>query len=94
MAKALLGYRILRDDRLVREAARLRTRVRDLEKVIQALEVDNDRLRADLALRTGSTAGDASAGGADTPDALAPSGAEVAAATVPPGGAVAAAPLA
>lgn len=52
MAKALLGQRYVRDDRLMREAARLRTRVRDLEALIGSLKLDNDRLRADLAART------------------------------------------
>lgn len=48
MAKALLGHRVVRDDRLIRETARLRTRVRDLETVIDVLQQDNDRLRAHL----------------------------------------------
>lgn len=47
MAKALLGHRVIRDDRLLRETARLRSRVRDLEQVIENLLADNDRLRAD-----------------------------------------------
>lgn len=47
MAKALLGHRVIRDDRLLRETARLRSRVRDLEHVIENLLADNDRLRAD-----------------------------------------------
>jgi len=47
MAKALLGQRSFRDDRLVLETARLRTRVRDLETLIEHLQHDNDRLRAD-----------------------------------------------
>jgi hypothetical protein len=46
MAKALLGQRAYRDDRLVLETARLRSRVRDLETVIEDLQHDNDRLRA------------------------------------------------
>jgi hypothetical protein len=45
MAKAILGQRVYRDDRLVLETARLRTRVRDLETVIEDLQHDNDRLR-------------------------------------------------
>lgn len=36
------------NDRLVLESARLRTRVRDLECMIEDLQQDNDRLRADL----------------------------------------------
>jgi DNA repair exonuclease SbcCD ATPase subunit len=48
MAKALLGQRAFQDDRLVLEAARLRTRVRDLETLIEHLQHDNDRLRDDL----------------------------------------------
>jgi hypothetical protein len=47
MAKALLGQRVYRDDRLVLESARLRSRVRDLETVIEHLQRDNDRLRED-----------------------------------------------
>jgi len=45
MAKALLGQRVYRDDRLVLESARLRSRVRDLETLIEHLKHDNDRLR-------------------------------------------------
>lgn len=48
MAKALLGYRPVRDDRLLQETARLRIRVRDLETLIADLQQDNDRLRAGL----------------------------------------------
>ncbi len=48
MAKALLGQRVYRNDRLVLESARLRSRVRDLECMIEHLQHDNDRLRADL----------------------------------------------
>jgi hypothetical protein len=46
MAKALLGQRVYRDDRLLLESARLRSRVRDLETLIEDLKHDNDRLRA------------------------------------------------
>jgi hypothetical protein len=48
MAKALLGQRVYMNDRLVLESARLRSRVRDLEWLIEDLQHDNDRLRADL----------------------------------------------
>ena len=48
MAKALLGHRVFRDDRLLLEAARLRNRVRDLEDLVEHLKHDNDRLRADV----------------------------------------------
>jgi len=48
MAKALLGHRVYRNDGLVLESARLRSRVRDLECMIEHLQHDNDRLRADL----------------------------------------------
>jgi hypothetical protein len=48
MAKALLGQRVYPNDRLVLESARLRSRVRDLECMIEDLQNDNDRLRADL----------------------------------------------
>ena len=48
MAKALLGQRMYRDDRLLLESARLRSRVRDLETLIEDLKHDNDRLRADM----------------------------------------------
>jgi len=47
MAKALLGQRVYFNDRLVRESDRLRSRVRDLECMIEDLQHDNDRLRAD-----------------------------------------------
>jgi hypothetical protein len=45
MAKALLGQRVYVNDRLILESARLRTRVRDLETMIEDLQHDNDRLR-------------------------------------------------
>jgi len=48
MAKALLGQRVYFNDRLVMESDRLRSRVRDLESMIEDLQNDNDRLRADL----------------------------------------------
>ena len=48
MAKALLGYRTATDRRLMLEAVELRRRVRDLERLVARLELDNDRLRADL----------------------------------------------
>jgi hypothetical protein len=48
MAKALLGQRVFPNDRLVAESARLRMRVRDLEGMIEDLQHDNDRLRADV----------------------------------------------
>jgi outer membrane murein-binding lipoprotein Lpp len=35
------------NDRLILESARLRSRVRDLECMIEDLQNDNDRLRAD-----------------------------------------------
>ena len=47
MAKALLGQRVYRNDRLELESARLRSRVHDLECLIEDLQQDNDRLRAD-----------------------------------------------
>jgi len=54
MAKALLGQRQYRDDRLLLEAARLRTRVRDLESLIDHLQQDNDMLRAVLRADVGA----------------------------------------
>jgi len=54
MAKALLGQRVYRDDRLVLETARLRSRVRDLETLIEDLQLDNDRLRAGLRAQMGA----------------------------------------
>ena len=48
MAKALLGQRVYRDERLLLESARLRSRVRDLETLVEDLKQDNDRLRAHL----------------------------------------------
>jgi hypothetical protein len=47
MAKALLGQRVYPSDRLMMESDRLRSRVRDLESMIEDLQHDNDRLRAD-----------------------------------------------
>lgn len=54
MAKALLGQRVYRDDRLVLESARLRSRVRDLETLIEHLQHENDRLRTDLPAEIGA----------------------------------------
>ena len=54
MAKAIVGQRVYRDDRLVLEAARLRSRVRDLETVIEYLQSDNDRLREGPRARIGA----------------------------------------
>ena len=48
MAKALLGQRVYFNDRLVLESDRLRSRVHDLERLIEDLQNDNDRLRAVL----------------------------------------------
>jgi hypothetical protein len=48
MAKALLGQRVYFNDRLELESARLRSRVRDLECMIEDLQQANDRLRAGL----------------------------------------------
>ena len=48
MAKALMGQRVYKNDRLELESARLRSRVHDLECLIEDLQHDNDRLRADL----------------------------------------------
>ena len=56
MAKALLGQRVYFNDRLELESARLRSRVRDLEGMIEDLQHDNDRLRADDRLRDELTA--------------------------------------
>ena len=54
MAKAILGQRVYRDDRLVLEAARLRSRVRDLEALIAALQNDNEMLREGTRARVGA----------------------------------------
>ena len=54
MAKAILGQRVYGDDRLVLETARLRSRVRDLETVIEDLQHDNDRLRQGRRARIGA----------------------------------------
>jgi hypothetical protein len=51
MAKALLGQRVYLNDRLVLESARLRSRVRDLETLIEDLQQDNERLRDNDRLR-------------------------------------------
>lgn len=45
MAKALLGQRVYFNDRLALESDRLRSRVRDLESMIEVLQHDNDQLR-------------------------------------------------
>jgi hypothetical protein len=61
MAKALLGQRVYVNDRLLLESARLRSRVRDLETMIEDLQQDNDRLRdsdrlqADLPVEVGAS---------------------------------------
>ncbi len=54
MAKAILGQRVYGADRLVLETARLRSRVRDLETVIEDLQHDNDRLREDPRSQVGA----------------------------------------
>lgn len=54
MAKAILGQRVYRDDRLVLETARLRSRVRDLEALIADLQNDNERLREGMHARVGA----------------------------------------
>jgi hypothetical protein len=48
MAKALLGYVGGTDPRLLEEARRLRTRVRDLEAQVVRLQDENDTLAAAL----------------------------------------------
>ncbi|MGH3367958.1 MAG: hypothetical protein ACRDOY_12230 [Nocardioidaceae bacterium] len=48
MAKALLGHVGGTDPRILEEARRLRTRVRDLEAQILRLQVENDSLTAAL----------------------------------------------
>jgi hypothetical protein len=48
MAKALVGYRVASDPRLMLETVELRRRVRDLEFLIERLQRDNDQLRKDL----------------------------------------------
>ena len=48
MAKALLGYVGGTDPRLLEEARRLRTRVRDLEAQLVRLQDENDSLAAAL----------------------------------------------
>jgi hypothetical protein len=48
MAKALVGYRVAYDQRLMHEALELRRRVADLEHLVDRLQRDNDRLRQDL----------------------------------------------
>src|SRR5450631_3336897 len=55
MAKALMGQRVYFNDRLVLESASLRSRVRDLESLIEDLQHDNDRLRAVLPARIEAT---------------------------------------
>ena len=48
MAKALVGYRVAYDQRLMLETLELRRRVRDLEHLVDRLQRDNDELREDL----------------------------------------------
>ncbi len=48
MAKALVGYRVAYDQRLMLETVELRRRVADLEHLVDRLQRDNDRLREDL----------------------------------------------
>lgn len=48
MAKALVGYRVAYDQRLMLEALELRRRVADLEHLVDRLQRDNDQLREDL----------------------------------------------
>jgi len=48
MAKALVGYRVGPDRRLVLETLELRRRVRDLENLVDRLQRDNDQLREDI----------------------------------------------
>ena len=42
MAKALVGYRVASDQRLMLETVELRRRVRDLEFLVDRLQRDND----------------------------------------------------
>jgi hypothetical protein len=48
MAKALVGYRVASDPRLMLETVELRRRVRDLEFLVERLQRDNDQLREEL----------------------------------------------
>jgi hypothetical protein len=48
MAKALVGYRVAYDQRLMLETLELRRRVADLERLVDRLQHDNDQLREDL----------------------------------------------
>ncbi|MGA8980813.1 MAG: hypothetical protein WB473_17015 [Pedococcus sp.] len=45
MAKALVGYRVADDQRLMLETIELRRRVTDLERLVERLQRDNDSLR-------------------------------------------------
>lgn len=45
MAKALVGYRVAHDQRLMLETLELRRRVTDLERLVDRLQRDNDVLR-------------------------------------------------
>lgn len=45
MAKALVGYRVAYDQRLMLETIELRRRVADLEHLVDRLQRDNDSLR-------------------------------------------------
>jgi hypothetical protein len=48
MAKALVGFHPAHDHHLVLETLELRRRVRDLERLVERLQQDNDQLREDL----------------------------------------------
>jgi hypothetical protein len=48
MAKALVGYRVAYDQRLMLETLELRRRVADLEHLVDRLQRDNDQLREDM----------------------------------------------
>ncbi len=45
MAKALVGYRVAYDQRLMLETIELRRRVADLEHLVERLQAENDSLR-------------------------------------------------
>ena len=45
MAKALVGYRVAYDQRLMLETLELRRRVTDLERLVARLQRDKDQLR-------------------------------------------------
>ena len=63
MAKALVGFHPAHDQHLVLETLELRRRIRDLERLVERLQQDNDQLREDLRRPDAVTVGVPTIGG-------------------------------